>query len=145
MYVFLETTTRYHGDYSSKMFMICQFHCRRFLEYTECKYHYVPFDTISVSINAKPDKVWEFVADINNWPQFSDFARNIERVKDGEWVFHTSQGDVRVIEKFDREHLLLDTVCIVPSGDEQFIPYRVVPNGEGCELIMTNQQTGGRQ
>lgn len=101
------------------------------------------FDTISVSINAKPDKVWEFVADINNWPQFSDFARNIERVRDGEWVFHTSQGDVRVIEKFDREHLLLDTVCIVPSGDEQFIPYRVVPNGEGCELIMTNQQTAG--
>lgn len=32
---------------------------------------------------------------------------------------------------------------IVPSGDEQFIPYRVVPNGEGSELIMTNQQTAG--
>lgn len=78
------------------------------------------FDTTSLSINAKPEKVWEYVADI-----------------------HTSQGDVRVIEKFDREHLLLDTVCIVPSGDEQFIPYRVVPNGEGSELIITNQQTAG--
>ena len=48
-----------------------------------------------------------------------------------------------MIEKFDREHLLLDTICIVPSGDEQFIPYRVVPNGEGSELIITNQQTAG--
>ncbi len=101
------------------------------------------FDTISVSINTKPEKVWEFVADINNWPQFSDFASDIEKVKDGEWIFHTAQGDVRVIEKFDREHLLLDTICVVPSGDEQFIPYRVVPNGDGSELIMTNQQTAG--
>ena len=101
------------------------------------------FDTASVSIMATPEKVWEFVADINNCPQFSDFASNIEKVKEGEWVFHTSQGDVRVIEKFDREHLLLDTICIVPSGDEQFIPYRVVPNGEGSELIITNQQTAG--
>lgn len=101
------------------------------------------FDTISVSINAVPEKIWEFVADINNWPLFSDFASNIEKVQDGEWIFHTSQGDVRVIEKFNRELLLLDTICIVSSGDEQFIPYRVVPNGEGSEIIMTNQQTDG--
>ena len=101
------------------------------------------FDTVSVSITAKPEKVWEFVSDINNWPKFSEFASDIEKVKDGEWIFHTSQGDVRVIEQFDKEHLLLDHVCIVPSGDEQFIPYRVVPNGEGSELMMTNQQTDG--
>ena len=81
------------------------------------------FDTVSVSITAKPEKVWEFVSDINNWPKFSEFASDIEKVKDGEWIFHTSQGDVRVIEQFDKEHLLLDHVCIVPSGDEQFIPY----------------------
>lgn len=99
------------------------------------------FDTVSVSINAKPEKVWEFVADLNNWPQYTDFAKDIEQVNDTEWIFHTSQGDVRVITKFDKEKLLLDTVCIIASGEEQFIPYRVVPNGEGSEIIMTNQQT----
>jgi hypothetical protein len=101
------------------------------------------FDTVSVSIHAKPEKVWDFISNINNWPKFSEFASDIEKVKDGEWIFHTSQGDVRVIERFDKEHLLLDHVCIVQSGDEQFIPYRVVPNGEGGELMMTNQQTAG--
>ncbi len=101
------------------------------------------FDTEPVSINAKPEKVWESVTDVNNWPQSSDFASNIEKVKDGEWIFHTSQGDVRVFEKFDRDHLLLDHICIVPSGCEQFIPYRVVLNGEGSELVMMNQQTPG--
>lgn len=101
------------------------------------------FNTVSVSINASPSKVWDFVSDIHNWPKFSEFASDIEKVKDGEWIFHTSQGDTRVIEKFNKEYLLLDHVCIVSSGDEQFIPYRVVPNGKGSELIMTNQQTAG--
>jgi hypothetical protein len=30
---------------------------------------------------------------------------------------------------------------VIASGEEQFIPYRVVANGDGSELIMTNQQT----
>ncbi|MBI2008909.1 SRPBCC family protein [Candidatus Saccharibacteria bacterium] len=99
------------------------------------------FDTVSVSINAKPERVWEFVADLNNWKQFSDFGKNLEKINENEWVTHTSQGDIKVIPKFDKGHLLLDQICIIPSGEEQFIPYRVVPNGEGSELIMTNQQT----
>ncbi|HLB66634.1 MAG TPA: SRPBCC family protein [Candidatus Saccharimonadales bacterium] len=99
------------------------------------------FDTISVSINVKPEKVWGFVADLKNWKQFSDFGKDLEQVNDDEWIAHTSQGDIKIIPKFDKEKLLLDSICIVPSGEEQFIPYRVVPNGEGSELIMTNQQT----
>jgi hypothetical protein len=98
------------------------------------------FDTASVSINASPEIVWEFVADLNNWKQFSDFGKDIEQVGQNEWLFHTSQGDVRVINKFDKEKLLLDQICIIASGEKQFIPYRVVPNGDGCELIMTNHQ-----
>lgn len=99
------------------------------------------FDTVSVSVASKPEKVWEFVSDLGNWKQFSDFGKDIERISDTEWIFHTSQGDVRVLPKFDEEKLLLDHVCIIASGEEQFIPYRVVPNGDGCEIMMTNQQT----
>jgi len=99
------------------------------------------FDTISVSIAATPEQVWQFVSDLNNWRQFSDFGKQLEQVSGAEWVAHTSQGDVRVIPQFDQAHLLLDHRCIIASGEEQFIPYRVVPNGTGAELIMTNQQT----
>jgi hypothetical protein len=99
------------------------------------------FDTLSVSINARPEAVWSFVSDLNNWKQFSDFGKNLEQVSEGEWIAHTSQGDIRVLPKFDKGHLLLDSICIIPSGEKQFIPYRVVPNGAGSELIMTNQQT----
>lgn len=98
------------------------------------------FDTVSVSINAKPEKVYKFVSDLNNWKQFSDFGRDIEQVEVGKWIFHTSQGDVTVSTHFDKQKLLLDHTCILASGEEQFIPYRVVPNGDGSELIMTNFQ-----
>lgn len=99
------------------------------------------FDTVSVSINSKPEKVWQFVADLNNWKQFSDFGKNLDQVDETQWVAHTSQGDVKVIPHFDKDRLLLDHECILANSDEQFIPYRVVPNGTGSELIMTNQQT----
>jgi hypothetical protein len=97
------------------------------------------YDTYSVSINRKPTEVYDFIADLKNWPLFSDFAKNLE-FTDGQWIAHTEQGDVEIIPHFNKELLLLDSTCIVASGEEQFIPYRVVKNGEGSELIMTNYQ-----
>lgn len=44
---------------------------------------------------------------------------------------------------FDAEHLTLDQVVSLPNGDEQLIPYRIMPKGNKCELMMTNQQTSG--
>lgn len=94
--------------------------------------------TYGVTIRRKPEEVYDFVANLANWPQFSEFAANFERITDTEYIAHTSQGDVRVLARFDREHLLLDTEVVLPSGETCFIPYRVVSNRDGAELIMTN-------
>lgn len=101
------------------------------------------FDAVTVSIKQEPEKVWEFVADLNNWKQFSGFGPDIEQVGDNEWVAHTSWGDVKVVPKFDRQKLLLDHNYIFPSGEERFMPSRVSASGEGSVLIMTNRQTTG--
>lgn len=95
------------------------------------------FDTITASINVPPEVVWEYVANLSNWKNFSDFGKDIEHIEGDIWIFHTSQGDVKVINHFDKERLLLDQTCILASGEEQFIPYRVVPNGTGAELMMS--------
>ena len=50
------------------------------------------------------------------------------------------RDSIEIIPHFDKKLLLLDSVCVLASGEEQFIPYRVVKNGEGSELIMTNYQ-----
>lgn len=94
--------------------------------------------TISVTIKRSPEDVYKFVSNLANWPLFSDFAANFERVTDDEYIAHTSQGDINVKARFDCEHLLLDNVVTLPDGNVDMIPYRVVPNKDGAELMMTN-------
>ncbi len=94
--------------------------------------------TIAVTIKCDPEKVYNYISNLGNWHEFSEFAANFERVTDDEYIAHTTQGDIRVKAFFDREHMLLDTQCILPDGEVQTIPYRVVPNKDGAELMMTN-------
>lgn len=98
-------------------------------------------DTVSVAINQKPELVWRFIADVDNWKQFSDFSKDMEQIGDSEWVTHTVQGDIGVRLFFDADKFILDQVVNLPNGDEQLIPYRILPKGDSCELMMTNQQT----
>jgi hypothetical protein len=94
--------------------------------------------TIAVTIKRSPKEVYEYISNLGNWPEFSEFAANFEKVTDSEYIAHTSQGDITVRALFDKEHMLLDTQCILPDGEIQTIPYRVVPNKDGAELLMTN-------
>lgn len=94
--------------------------------------------TLAVTVKRSPQEVYDYISNLANWPEFSDFAANFEKVTDTEYIAHTSQGDIKVVALFDRERMLLDTQCILPDGEIQTIPYRVVPNKDGAELMMTN-------
>lgn len=94
--------------------------------------------TLAVTIKRSPQYVFDYISNLANWPEFSDFAANFEKVTDNEYIAHTPQGNIKVIALFDSKHLLLDTQCILPDGEIQSIPYRVVPNKDGAELMMTN-------
>lgn len=99
-------------------------------------------DTRSVTIRRRPEDVFDYVADINNWPDYTDFAQSVED-KDTHWIIHSPQGPVRLVPHFDRKLGLLDSAVTLSSGEEVMIPYRVVPNETGAELIMTNFQARG--
>ena len=61
----------------------------------------------------------------------------------GCWHIRSPQGDVILKPHFNRKLLLLDHTDVLPSGEEVFIPYRVVPNERMAELLMTNFQAPG--
>lgn len=94
--------------------------------------------TLAITIKRSPRDVYKYISNLGNWSEFSDFAANFERINDNEYIAHTSQGDIKVIALFDHKRMLLDTQCILPDGEIQTIPYRVVPNKDGAELMMTN-------
>jgi hypothetical protein len=95
-------------------------------------------DTISVTIRATPDEVFDFVSDVGNWPEYTDFAPRVEHIAGHLWLLDSPQGPVAMETHFNPEFGLLDATVTQASGEETFIPYRVVPNKGGAELMMTN-------
>lgn len=99
-------------------------------------------DTYSVSIAAPPAFVWQALADVASWPRFSPFALAVTEIATGEFRVTGPQGEVGLTTRFHQELGLLDHVVGI-GRDTVFIPYRVVANLDGSELIMTNVKALG--
>lgn len=91
----------------------------------------------STDIQATPEKVYEFLADPMNWPQYA--VVNLRSVSPGE------NGWFKVVTKFGEGELkvngvkdlgLFDHVWKDPQATWQ-VYSRVVPNGGGSTVMMT--------
>ena len=99
--------------------------------------------TLTISINCKSAKVYEFVSNLENMPRWAKtFCRSIKK-SDGEWVIETPQGlmGIRIAPRNDFG--ILDHAVAPAPGVEVFVPMRVVPNGDGSEVIFTLFQQPG--
>lgn len=101
-------------------------------------------DTASVSIAAPPSFVWQVLSKVTDWPRFSPFALTVSP-SDGpdRHRVGTPSGSVTLRTRFDAERLLLDHEVHFADGSSVLIPYRVVSNDAGSELIMTNVKSPG--
>lgn len=93
--------------------------------------------TVTISIAHPAHLVYEFVADPSNLPRWaSSFVLGIRKSHEG-WVLETSDGEVGF--RYIRENDLgvLDHFVIPAPGIEIYVPMRVVPNGEGSEVMLT--------
>lgn len=100
-------------------------------------------DTFSVSIGVPPLFAWEVLSHVDLWRLFSPFALTVTSLTPDQFEIDSPQGKVILCVQFDRDRLLLDHVVKLSDGSAVFIPYRVVPNYHGCELVMTNIQSPG--
>lgn len=91
--------------------------------------------TLSVSIACHPDAVYAYVHDLRNLPRWSFFTSADEQ-DDGSWIVGTPAGRrvLRIVGP--NEFGVLDHLVQLPSG-EMRIPVRVVPNGDGAEVLFT--------
>ena len=90
---------------------------------------------IGVSIDRPPKEVYAFAAVPENLPKWATgLGGSIKRI-DGNWVVDSPLGTVRV--RFAEANTLgvLDHDVIFESGEVVHNPIRVVPNGEGSEVI----------
>ena len=93
---------------------------------------------VSITIARPPSEVYEFASDPENLPRWAAGLARSEMKRDGdEWIADAPFGRVRV--KFVPRNSLgvMDHDVKMESGDTVHNPMRVMPNGEGSELVFT--------
>ncbi len=100
-------------------------------------------DTKSVTIQAPPPKVLEFLADPLNLPRWAiGFAKAVKR--DGSrWVVTTGSGKVGIRIEANPRLGVIDFVMTPAPGVEVLAGSRVLPNGSGTEYVFTQFQPNG--
>lgn len=93
--------------------------------------------TLSVSIACPPTKVYEFVRDPRNLPQWAPaFCKSVRPAGDN-WTVETPQGPIG-LRFAGRNALGVLDHYVSPTPDvEIYVPMRVVPNETGSEVLFT--------
>jgi carbon monoxide dehydrogenase subunit G len=96
-----------------------------------------PSRTLSVTIDCPPAKVYAFVSNPENLPQWAGGLSKSIKQSNGEWIVETPQGPmkIRFVEKNDLG--VLDHYVSPTPGFEIHVPMRVLPSGSGSEVIFT--------
>ena len=92
---------------------------------------------ISVAIDRDPSEAYEFLSRPENFPRWASGLAGSLRKLDEEWIAETPEG--RATVRFSERNALgvLDHSVTLPRGITVYVPLRVVPNGSGCELVLT--------
>ena len=105
-----------------------------------------PARTISVSIDAPAADVYAFIADPRRLPEWATgLGTTPTPLPDGAWRVETPAGPMRVVFAPANDFRVVDHVVYPLTGGDPVadVPLRVVPNGTGCEVMLTVFQQPG--
>jgi hypothetical protein len=100
-------------------------------------------DTKTMSIEADPGRVFEFVADPAQLPRWAvGFAKAVRQEGD-RWVVTTGTGELTLRVRSDPACGVVDFVMTVAPGAEVVASSRVLARGSGAEYVFTQMQPPG--
>ncbi len=80
-------------------------------------------------------EVYEYASNPANLPRWaSGLGRSVENVQ-GQWFVDTAGGKVRISFAEPNKFGVLDHDVTMPSGEVIYNPMRVIPFGDGCEIL----------
>lgn len=92
---------------------------------------------ISVVIHKSFDSVNEFLAEPENFPKWaSGLANGLQKVGE-DWIAETPEGSMKVKFTEWNKFGVADHYVYPAPNVEIYIPLRVIPNGSGCEVLLT--------
>ena len=99
--------------------------------------------TISVCIAVPAERVYAFAGNPANLPLWApSFFKSVELI-DGVWVVQSPIGRVTFAFVPPNDLGVLDHTVTLPTGQKFTSRMRVIPNGEGSELLFTLFQEEG--
>jgi len=92
---------------------------------------------ISECIDRRAADVYEYASDPANLPQWAPgLGTSVENV-DGQWFVETESRRVGFAFVERNKYGVLDHEVTLPSGEIIYNPMRVVPLGDGCEVVFS--------
>ena len=92
--------------------------------------------TLSISIDSEPTRIYEFVSDPKNITKWAQGLGSSVRKAGDKWIVESPNGPAELRFSKRNEFGILDHYVKV-SGQEIFVPMRVVSNGKRSEVFLT--------
>jgi hypothetical protein len=93
---------------------------------------------LATSIDRPAAEVYDFVTEPSNLPRWaSGLAEREVELVDGAWVVDSPMGRVTVAFCPANPFGVADHDVTLPSGEVVTNPLRVVPNGDGCDVVFS--------
>lgn len=97
---------------------------------------------VSVFVNRPAIEVYRYAADPNNLPDWAAGLASGISQQDGRWFADSPMGRIEIKFAGENEFGVLDHEVITPDGTATYNPMRVMPAGEGCEVIFSVRRRG---
>jgi hypothetical protein len=100
--------------------------------------------TLTVRIERPFDVAYEYVSDPANWTEWAaGLGRGFEKSADGDWTVDAPDGKVTVRFTGRNEFGIADHRVSTPDGHVVYLPFRLVANDDGTEVLFTLYQQPG--
>jgi hypothetical protein len=99
---------------------------------------------VSTSIDRPAADVYAYASDPRNLSSWAaGLAHRPVELIDGAWVAESPMGRVKIRFAPSNSYGILDHDVTLPSGETVTNPVRVLPNGDGCDVIFTVHRRRG--
>lgn len=103
----------------------------------------LPCRVITLAIEKPADEVYAFASHPQHLTQWAA-GIGTQITPDGDrWRLSTPGGDAFLRFEPANPHFVLDHWVTTPAGQEVYVPMRVVPNGDGCQVVFVLYQQPG--
>lgn len=92
---------------------------------------------ISEWIDRRAADVYEYASDPTNLPQWAPGLGNSVENVDGQWFVETPSGRASFAFAERNNYGVLDHEVTLPTGEVIYNPMRVVPHGDGSEVVFS--------